>query len=231
MKADEINKLCDLEDNHWWYAERRSILKNLVRKYKLQGKALDIGAAGGGNTQVLSAHGLDATALEFDNSGIQVCKFRGVACIQGDAREIPLGDETLDVVMAFDLLEHVIEDTLVVKEMFRTLKPGGIMLIAVPTGKDLWSAHDVAVDHVRRYDRGELRALIDTQNFEVLEHWSWNIVLRPIVKMRRNSIRGSDLYELNFFVNAILRILVILERPAHTLKVKGVSEFLVARKR
>jgi SAM-dependent methyltransferase len=231
MKADEIIKLCNLEDSHWWYAERRSILTKLVLKYKLHGKALDIGAAGGGNTQVLTANGLDATALEFDDSGIQVCNFRGVSCIQGDAREIPLEDESLDLVIAFDLLEHVVEDSLVVKEMHRTLKRGGHMFIVVPTGSDLWSSHDVAVNHVRRYDQGELRALINSQDLEILEHWSWNILLRPIVKIRRMSLRESDLNKINPFVNAVLRTLVVIERPLSTLKVKGVSEFLVARKR
>lgn len=230
MKADEIIKLCDLEEYHWWYAERRSILKKLAKKYELKGKALDIGAAGGGNTQVLSENGLDATALEFDDSGIQICKFRGVQFIQGDAREIPIENDTLDAVIAFDLLEHVTEDYLVVKEMHRTLKRGGTMIIAVPTGKDLWSAHDVAVDHVRRYDRGELRTLIESHDFEVLENWSWNILLRPIVKLRRNSIRGSDLDKPSFLVNSILRLLVMVERPISTLRVKGVSEFLVAKK-
>ena len=57
MEATEIRKLAALEDTHWWYRERRALLSRALRGMPA-GRALDIGAAGGGNTRVLKAHGL-----------------------------------------------------------------------------------------------------------------------------------------------------------------------------
>ena len=52
MKPAELQLLTSLEDRHWWYRERRAILARELRKLPAAGQALDIGAAGGGNTRV-----------------------------------------------------------------------------------------------------------------------------------------------------------------------------------
>ncbi|HTF08585.1 MAG TPA: class I SAM-dependent methyltransferase, partial [Asanoa sp.] len=65
MEATEIRKLAALEDRHWWYHERRVLLARSLRKLGTPGAALDIGAAGGGNTRVLRAHGWQPVALEY----------------------------------------------------------------------------------------------------------------------------------------------------------------------
>ena len=69
----EIRKLATLEDTHWWYRERRTILARQLRALELSGvrpgRALDIGAAGGGNTRVLQARGWSPVALEYSQEG------------------------------------------------------------------------------------------------------------------------------------------------------------------
>src|SRR5204862_389532 len=72
----------------------------------------------------------------------------------------PLAPESLDLVVAYDVLEHIPDDAAAAKGVFEPLRPGGTFLVAVPCDMRLWAAHDVAVDHVRRYEREELLGLL-----------------------------------------------------------------------
>ena len=154
MEATEFRTLVEVEDRHWWYAERRSLLAKELRRLPAPGRALDIGAAGGGNTRVLLGHGWQPLALEFAPTAAQIARERGLDVIRADARELPVRTGSMDLVTAFDILEHIEEDYLAAAEITRVLRPGGTALIAVPADMALWSAHDTAVGHVRRYTRG-----------------------------------------------------------------------------
>jgi len=160
MEAAELRTLAEVEDRHWWYKERRSLLARELRRLGTPGIALDIGAAGGGNTRVLRAHGWRPLALEYAPTAAQIARERGIDVIRGDARELPMRTGSLDLVTAFDVLEHIEEDYLVAAEITRVLRPGGTALIAVPADMALWSAHDEAVNHVRRYDKDGLTQVI-----------------------------------------------------------------------
>lgn len=228
MDGAEIEKLTELESTHWWYAERRSVLRHLVRDLSAS-NALDIGAAGGGNTRVLSSAGWSATAIEHSAVGAQVAGDRGLSVVRGDARRLPFATGVFGLVVAFDVLEHIEEDDQMAAEIARVLQPSGTALITVPADMKLWSAHDVAVGHVRRYQRAELQSVLEGAGLQVTDLWSWNVLLRPAVKMRRNRTSGSDLGEVNPLLNAILRGAVAAERYLPVGRLPGVS--LVARAR
>jgi SAM-dependent methyltransferase len=229
MKPAELQLLTSLEDRHWWYRERRAILRKELSRLPVTGRALDIGAAGGGNTRVLQAHGWQAVALEYSDSVADVAKARGISAIRADARDLPLESDSCDLVTAFDILEHINEDYLAAAEIARVLKPGGTALIAVPCDMALWSAHDDEVGHVRRYTRSELTGVIQKAGLVVDEVWSWNVLLRPVVAVRRKSSTGSDLNEVNPLLNAALTGVIVAERYLPVKSLPGVSLFLRAR--
>src|SRR5207344_2586845 len=166
VEATEVRKLTLLEDRHWWYRERRSLLARAVAGL-IPGTALDIGAAGGGNTRVLKELAWQAVALEYGCEGAQVCAVRGIPVVRADATRLPIGPAGLDLVVAFDVLEHIEDDKAAVRGVFEALRPGGTFLIAVPADPALWSAHDEAVGHVRRYTRQTLHDLLAGSGFEV----------------------------------------------------------------
>lgn len=231
MEATEIRKLAALEDTHWWYRERRALLSRAVRRLPLgEGRALDIGAAGGGNTRVLRAHGWRPLALEYSQDGAQVCRERNVPVIRADGRYLPLPSSRLDLVVAFDILEHIEEDHLAAAEIRRVLRPGGTVLIAVPADMRLWSAHDTAVGHVRRYDRAGLLAVAEKAGLTVDELWSWNVLLRPAAAWRRRRSTGSDLSDVHPVVNLGLRAVVAAERYLPVKSRPGVSLMLRAHR-
>jgi SAM-dependent methyltransferase len=230
MEGTEVRKLAELEDDHWWYRERRHLLAKAISGL-VPGRALDIGAAGGGNTRVLREHGWDAVALEYGSDGAEVAHGRGLATLRGDATRLPFADGSLDLVMAFDLLEHLEDDDASVAEVHRVLKPTGTYLVAVPADPRLWSEHDEAVDHVRRYTREGLLELLDRGGFDVTDVRSWNVLLRPVVAMRRRTSSGSDLENLHPVVNFGLRTIITAERYLPVGGLPGVSLLVRAQPR
>ena len=228
MEATELRKLAALEDRHWWYAERRALLRRALRTLS-PSTALDIGAAGGGNTRTLVAAGWTSVALEYSAEAAEIAHERGLNVIRADARALPFPDAAFGLVVAFDILEHVEEDDVMAAEIARVLRPGGTALIAVPADMKLWSAHDVAVHHVRRYDRDGLADVLSSAGLVIEELGSWNVLLRPVAAWRRKRSTGSDLDELSPALNAALRATVAAERFLPVKRLPGVS--LMARVR
>jgi SAM-dependent methyltransferase len=177
---------------------------------------------------VLAAAGWEATALEFSESGVELARGRGLDVVQGDARSIPFPDDTFGLLVAYDVLEHIVEDDQVVSEIARVVRPGGKVLIAVPADMRLWSAHDDAVGHVRRYSRSGLTALFERSEFRIDEVRSWNVLLRQVVAWRRKSIDDNDLTALPAVVNAGLTAIIRLERHLPVARRNGVTLLLNA---
>lgn len=229
MEATEVRKLTELEDRHWWYRERRYLLARLVRGLT-PGAALDIGAAGGGNTRVLHGLGWSAAALEYGAEGAQVCAERGIPVVRADATRLPVADESLDLVVAFDVLEHLEDDVSAAKGVFNALRPGGTFAVAVPADPRLWSAHDEAVGHVRRYTRATLLDLLGGAGFEITSVRSWNVLLRPAVALKRRQSTGSDLETMPAWLNSALRGVIMTERVLPVGGLPGVSLVVRARR-
>jgi SAM-dependent methyltransferase len=230
VDTSELLLLTSVEDRHWWYRERRAILGRELRRLQGPGLAVDVGAAGGGNTRVLKAHGWQAVAVEFSGSAVEIAHARGVSAMQADARELPVRSGACGLVTAFDVLEHIDEDYLAAAEIARVLRPGGTALIAVPCDMALWSAHDDAVGHVRRYSRSGLAGLIEKAGLTMDKMWSWNVLLRPAVVMRRRFSTGSDLEEVSPLTNRLLAAVVAAERHLPVKSLPGVSLIVRARR-
>ena len=229
MEGLEIRKLVALEDRHWWYRERRAVLAKRIRRLR-PGLALDIGAAGGGNTCVLQAAGWQTIALEYGQDGAEVAHERGLSVVRADARRLPVKSDSADLVISFDVLEHIVEDNVAAAEMCRALRPGGVAIIAVPCDPKLWSLHDVAVSHARRYTRDALVSVMKEGGFEVDKVWSWNVLLRPVAAWRRKKLNGSDLDNLNPVVNSALTAIIAVERYLPVKSLPGVSLMMMAHK-
>jgi SAM-dependent methyltransferase len=244
MGPDELRRQATLEDRHFWYtARRRQVLRRVPRAETVTARALDLGAGSGGNTSLLSAAGYHAVALEHHPVAAGFAHARGLDVIRGDAHQLPFAESSLDIVLACDVLEHLQDDAAAVREIRRVLRPGGWLVGTVPADPRLWSAHDVALHHVRRYTSTTLTSLLSDQGLVIRSMSAWMVLLRPLVAIRRRDDRGaralaagsdepvSDLEPiarpLNWLLSLVLRAeyrLSILGRSQ-----RGVSLVFVAR--
>jgi len=229
---EEIRRSAALEQRHWWYAGRRSLVRRLVRGVAA-GQAVDVGTGPGGNAATLQRLGWDVTGVEWSRTAARLAAARGLRIVRGDARALPLPDASTDLVLSADVWEHIVEDDQVAREAFRVLRPGGRLVVAVPAAMSLWSAHDVALGHVRRYEREDLVDLVRRTGFDVVDVASWNVLLRPVAHARRRRTQhgcGSEMQPVHPVLNAGLRAVVGLEGFLPVGDLPGVSLVVRARR-
>ena len=123
---------------------------------------------GCGRGWLLGAAALDVTIVNIDSYvWPEWALSQHVLHVCASADALPFRDGTFDVVGSFDVLEHLPDDEAALGEQRRVVRPNGRVVVAVPADRRLWSPHDDAVGHFRRYDVPELRALADRSGLRV----------------------------------------------------------------
>ena len=166
MEPAEYEHMFKVEDHHWWFQSRLLLVRRLLEANipKTEGRSwrlLDIGC---GTGMFLERHGSGGLAygLDFSRQALSLTRRRGIERLTcADSEAIPFAADSFDVVTAFDVMEHIEGDERVVAEVFRVLRPGGIFLATVPAHPFLWSSHDVALHHKRRYRIQQFDELFD----------------------------------------------------------------------
>lgn len=170
MRQDYYQEYYHLERKNWWFIARKKILSDQVQKLfqnKKDLKILNVGAALGASTIMLQEFGT-VTSLEYNKECCEfVKKELGMDFINGSITELPFNDNEFDLVCAFDVVEHVQDDSLAIKELHRVCRPGGYTFTTVPTFKFMWSEHDDINEHVRRYTMKNYLTLFNIKNTSV----------------------------------------------------------------
>ena len=146
---------------YWWYTARSEILRTVLSPHVGDtARILDVGSADGPSVGWLRGRGRH-TAVDIDVRGL----VPGDVC--GSATALPFHDGSFDVVAAFDVIEHVEPEHVVVAELRRVLVNGGRLLVSVPAYNWAWSDHDTANGHHRRYTRRRLVDALERGGFAV----------------------------------------------------------------
>lgn len=244
MDVSEYQRMYDSEDRSWWFRGRRRIVASVLESLKLQpaAKLADIGCGTGGNLPTLAQFGR-VTAVEPSPDARAFALSRKAAdVVEGTAEATGLPDESFDVVTLLDVLEHLDEEAPALGEISRVLKPGGRLLLTVPAFMFLWSAHDEALHHRRRYRRGELKDVLKAAGFEIEQLTYYNAGLFPPVAAMRvgrrligGGKREADGAEMSIkVVNTAFEALFAAERHLLSRRIRlpfGVSLLAVARRR
>ena len=91
----------------------------------------------------------------------------GIPLIRFDLLQCPLPDQSVDVLVMLNVLEHIEDDVGALQKAFNLLKPGGALIIEVPAGPYLYDSYDAELHHFRRYSASELRQKLTQIGFKV----------------------------------------------------------------
>jgi SAM-dependent methyltransferase len=187
MDARLMKATLELDDRHWWYRGRRRIIRAELDRLGLApgARILDAGCGSGRTLQELVAYG-EVQGIELDPGAAELASSRGVGEVRiGRLEELPWEDAQFDLITCLDVIEHTPDDRVTLRELRRVSKPGGVLLVTVPAYQALWSTHDVANHHYRRYSRGQMRAAAGEAGWRVRRMTSFNgLLLGPAAAVR-----------------------------------------------
>lgn len=191
-----MQTMLEVDEHHWWYRGRRAIIAVELARLPLprDGRVLDAGCGSGRTLRELARFG-EVSGIELDPDAAALARSRGDYDVRvGRLEELPWAEESFDLVTCLDVIEHTADDRATLAELHRVTKPGGWMLVTVPAYQALWSAHDVANHHYRRYERRPLREVSRAAGWEVRRITSFNSLLLPVAAAYRlaQRRRASD---------------------------------------
>jgi SAM-dependent methyltransferase len=192
MEARAYDEMREIEDRHWWFRGRRRVTEPRVREAldaAPSGPVLDFGCGTGGTLASLAARTPSRRWIGFDEGeqALRLCAERGlsVALVRGTGPALPLRDASVACVLAFDAIEHCADDRALLADFARVLAPRGQLVATVPAYPSLWSQHDVALHHQRRYRAGELEERLRAAGFAVERRHGFNFLFLPLIALVR----------------------------------------------
>lgn len=185
---------------HWGESEirgpvhlfRERLLMRLFRPLLERGRVLDAGCGSGSMALDLCAAGYEVDAVEQSDEFVDAVQHkvaeRGwqerLRVQQASVTKLPFEDNAFDGLVCGEVLEHVLPedggDEAAVRQFYRVLKPGGVLVASVPLNPRLWDFSDDWARHVKRYRRGEFVALFADNGFAVERVRVWGFPLGRI---------------------------------------------------
>ena len=206
-----------VDETGWWGTERAQFIRERVRKLTGPGALLaDIGC---GRGLVLSGDSLiGRVVVNVDSYRWPEWKPRpDVHFVLATAEALPFRDGAFHLVGSFDVLEHLANDHLAVHEQGRVVDPNGYVVAAMPADERLWSPHDVAVGHQRRYDRStaaELFAAEGLRTTRTTDFFSflWVPALLTRSRQTRRCPPGNGPGRVSLFLRRVIGVVSGIER-------------------
>ena len=203
------------EDTLWWYVHLRKILLKAMQAAACSpSRILDIGCGTGGNMDFLSRVFPQAQILGFDQNdhALELARTRKLTGLsKASAEQIPFTDGYFDAAICMDVLYHQnAEESKILAEARRVLKPGGFLFVNVPAFESLRGSHDRAVHGKRRYRSGKLKELFEKAGLKIVFFTYWNFTLFPVLWLWRKISPGqkSDVQMPSGFVNTLIKNLL-----------------------
>ena len=153
---------------NWWSLYRYKVVTKFLPISSSKQKLLDFGCGNCLFLHYLQKHGFSLSLSGYDPYISPLEDFHGNR-IQAQQfsklQDIPTG--TFDLVTSLDCIEHIDDDKGALMQMYNLLKPDGKILVTVPAFQFLYSSHDAAVGHYRRYNQKQLKAVLEAAGFQV----------------------------------------------------------------
>ncbi|PIR41810.1 MAG: hypothetical protein COV30_01290 [Candidatus Yanofskybacteria bacterium CG10_big_fil_rev_8_21_14_0_10_37_15] len=231
-----------LEKDHWFFKIRRKILFYFIKKYvRPDAKVFDFGCGSGFLVGELQKQGFDASGSDTSQEAISLGKQKGIQNLEVvELGEMPQNG-SYDAILALDVIEHIKDDTEVIRGLKNSLKSGGVLITTVPAYQWLWGVQDEVSHHFRRYVMRDFISVFNKfKELKVVRKTYFNTLLFPAIALVRLfsrwfdfKNRNSDFDIDNNFLSAVFYFVFNLE--TYLLKFMnfpfGVSMLVILKKK
>lgn len=243
MDRQNYITMAAVQERHWWFRGKRAILRRVFARLKLPkgSPILDAGCGPGPNLQLLTHWGR-VWGMEYDNYALEHAKKLSDATLaQGVLpHDIPFPGQKFHLVTLLDVLSCIESDKDAIQALADRIVPGGWLVITAPAYNFLWSSHDVASHHYRRYTIASLRDAVVPSGLTIYFSSYFNTILFLPIFLVRIMKRWLPLLEgddsgvvpfrpINYLLYGFLRLESMLLGYGWALPF-GVSVLLVAQK-
>jgi SAM-dependent methyltransferase len=160
-----------------------------------RGNLLEIGCGSGALLHDLSCMGFLVEAFEVSSSSLELAYY-----INKSNRLVTIHKNfqndwimKFNYILSFEVLEHIEDDLGTLKVWNGWLRPNGFLLISVPAHPSKWNATDEWAGHFRRYERNNLKILLEKSGFEIISIESYGFPLANIIKPIRALYHAKQL--------------------------------------
>lgn len=220
--------------NNWWYSGRKKILEYIIKNEgeKKNFSILEIGPGVGVNIELLQTYGV-VDILEIDQYFIELIQKNKKLNVRKIFNQFSEITQKYDLIVFLDVLEHIEDHQIFLKEISYILNHDGIGIMSVPAYDSLFSEHDKNLLHFRRYNWSLINEQVD-QKFNLYKKFGYNFILLPVryLQIKLSKKPHSDM-KLNRYLNSILKTFINLEIILLKLGINpkfGLSLFAVLKK-
>ncbi len=226
MDKNEYKVMNDIENNNWWFVGKsiliNTICKQLFQTHSKGRRLLDLGSGTGAVLNILGKYG-DAYGTEISTEAIGYLKEKKLHdIVLSDANKpLPLKSNSFTFITCLDVLEHLDNDSLLINEMYRICSPGGYVVITVPAFNILWSYHDEALSHKRRYSKKKFVQQFENLDCHFIKTSYYNFIfffpilifrkIRKIISSNKGEIYSDCNLSLPDLVNKLFGLLFRIE--------------------
>lgn len=189
LEQAEYTTMAALEEGHWWWRARREILADVIERHVPSPAAgpvrvAEVGCGTGGNLPMLARFG-EVLGAEHEPAALEHLRRKHGTTFNVIQHTVPQPlPGRFHILGMFDVLEHIEDDARALTWVSDQLEPGGIAVLTVPAFQFLWTEHDEAAHHFRRYTPATLRAVVP-ETLEVVHLTCFNALLfAPIAAVR-----------------------------------------------
>jgi len=229
-----------LEENSQWFLARNKELERTFIDFPFDSDFIDVGA-GNGYQLSFFQKGI------FNNLGIKsgMCEPGVVGCTNAANRgvenvycclfnEFPVEEFRVGAIGLFDVIEHIEDDVSFLKDVAKRVPNGTKFYITVPALKSLWSSEDEYGGHFRRYNRNDIKRILDNTNLKFIYSsyffsyyvpfmWILRVLPEKMGKKYTNDILTSkekDYHQRSKKLNGVLNFLHWIEMNLSKIAIK-----------
>lgn len=153
---------------------------------------LDLGCGDGTYSAALKKMGYKVVGMDSSAEALHLARQRGISnCVLASATHLPVRSNIFDRILLMDVLEHLLEPMKTLSEIYRTLRPHGLVVLQTPNKRSVITIFLKDPTHLRIYTEEEVRQLLRSAHFKKIHItltsflsriYPLNIILRQLFK-------------------------------------------------